>query len=109
MTLGLPGFYVLQASQAGILGLFSFILLFIGVAIPYLTIHAIETVTMPHVPASMMKFVSVGAPSLFLGLILTGVTTIRAGVYPSTLGIALILSALLRILTVIPGIPAWLG
>lgn len=109
MVLGLSGFYLRQASQAGVLGLMGFILLYIGIALPYLTVHTIETVTMPDVPPAMMRFATVGAPCLFLGLILTGIVSMKAGVYPAPLGITLISSAILGLMTVIKSVPSWLG
>jgi hypothetical protein len=109
MALGLPSFYSKQALQTSYLGLIGFILLFVGIVIPYIAVHSIETVTMPNIPPWMMRFVAVGAPSAFLGIIITGITTWRAGVFPPALGIVFVASALLGLLTVIPGIPAWLG
>lgn len=66
MALGLPGFYARQAADVGFWGLAGFVLLFIGLVLSHLVVHAIETVTMPDVPATMMRFVSVAAPSIFL-------------------------------------------
>jgi hypothetical protein len=105
MALGLPGFYVRQASETGIWGLLGFVLFFVGLVLSHIAVHSIETVTMPNVPATMMRFVFVAAPSIFLGIILTGILTWRSGVYPPSLGIAFILAALVGLLTVIPGVP----
>lgn len=109
MALGLPGFYLRQATQAGILGLIGFVLLFIGIVIPYVGVHSIETVTMPNIPSGMMRFVAVGASSAFMGILIFGIATWRAGLFPPALGIVCVASALLGLLTIIPGIPAWLG
>ena len=105
MALGLPGFYARQASETGVWGSIGFVLLFVGLVLSNIAVHSIETVTMPNVPATMMRFVSVAAPSLFLGIIITGSVTWRAGVFPPSLGIAFILAALVELLTVIPGVP----
>jgi hypothetical protein len=105
MAMGLPGFYARQASEAGIGGLIGFVLFFVGLVLSHIAVHSIETVTMPNVPATMMRFVSVAAPSIFLGIIITGIVTWRSGVYPPSLGIAFILAALVGLLTVIPGVP----
>ena len=109
MAMGLPGFYASQAVESGILGLIGFALLFIGIVVPNIAVQAVETVTMPNIPAHMMKLVAVGAPSAFIGTILTGAATWRAGVYPPLAGIGLILAALIGLLTVVPGVPTWLG
>ena len=105
MALGLPGFYARQASQTGIWGLIGFVLFFIGLGLSHIAVHAIETVTMPNVPPAMMRLVSVAAPSVFFGIIITGIVTWRSGVYPPFLGIAFIAAALVGLLTVIPGVP----
>ncbi len=109
MALGLPGFYLRQSTQVGILGLIGFIFLFIGIVIPYIGVHSIETVTMPNIPSGMMRFVAIGAPSAFMGILIIGISTWRAGVYPPVLGAAFLTSALVGLLTVIPGIPPWIG
>jgi NADH:ubiquinone oxidoreductase subunit K len=105
MALGLPGFYARQASETGIWGLLGFVLFFVGLVLSHIAVHSIETVTMPNVPTTMMRFVSVAAPSVFLGIIITGIVTWRSGIYPPSLGIAFILAALVGLLTVIPGLP----
>lgn len=110
MALGLPGFYARQAQAAGLLGLIGHLLLFAGIILAYVAVHAIETLTRPDVPARMMTIVSVAAPSLFLGGILTGITIWRAGIYPNWLGGLLIAGMLLGLLTVgIVRVPEWLG
>ena len=108
MALGLPGFYARQATEAGILGLIGFVLLFVGIVIPYVTVQSIEAATAPAVPARMMLWVQVGGPSLFLGLVISGVATWRAGVFPAAAGVLLLLSALFGLLTVIEGVPVLL-
>jgi len=105
MALGLPGFYAQQASEAGMWGLIGFAVLFIGLVISHIAVHSIETFTMPNVPATMMHFVSVAAPSLFLGILITGIVTWRTGIYPQSLGITFVIGALLGLLTIIPGVP----
>ena len=105
MALGLPGFYARQAYQTGVWGLLGFVLFFVGLVLSHIAVQAIETVTMPNVPATMMRFVSVAAPSIFIGIIITGVVTWKSGVYPPSLGIAFILAALVGLLTIIPGVP----
>lgn len=105
MALGLPGFYGRQAEEAGFLGLIGFVLLFIGIVIPYVAVHSIETATAPDVPPRMTLWVSVGAPSLFFGMAIMGLATWRAGVYPQPAGILLLLSPLAGLLTMIRRVP----
>lgn len=52
-TLGLPGLYLGQAEQSGLAGLIGLVSLFAGTAVSHLSVHAIETATMPEVPANM--------------------------------------------------------
>lgn len=98
MAIGLPGFYVSQAKESGIVGLAGFFMLFAGITFAYIAVHSIETVTMPDVPERMMVLVSFAAPSLFLGALLMAFTVWRAGVYPNWLGVAIIVSILLVLL-----------
>lgn len=109
MSLGSPGFYVQQAQEAGFWGLIGFVLLFLGLVLSHLAVHSIETTTTPHVPKSMLRFVAVAAPSLFLGVFITGIVTWIHDVYPQILGILITSSAIVGLLTVIHGVPQWLG
>lgn len=108
MALGLPGFYARQAHEAGILGLVGFVLLFTGIVIPYVAVHSIETAAAPDIPPRMRLWVSVGAPSLFSGLVIMGVATWRAGIYPELAGILLLLSAVAGLFTMMRSVPPWL-
>ncbi|HSM24024.1 MAG TPA: hypothetical protein VK856_04110 [Anaerolineaceae bacterium] len=109
MSLGLPGFYIQQAQDAGLWGLIGFVLLYIGLVLSHLAVHSIETVSMPNVPRMMFHFVSVAAPSLFLGIFITGIVTWSNDVYPQSLGIMITLAAIVGLLTIVRGVPAWLG
>lgn len=109
MILGLPGFYIFQAEQAGLLGLLAFVLLSAGLMLSYIGVHSIETFSMPNVPASMMILVTIAVPCLILGGLLTGIVTWQAGVYPTWLALAILLStALFLVMQVVP-LPDWLG
>ena len=108
MALGLPGFYARQATEIGLLGLIGFVLLFVGIVIPYIAVHSIETATAPNSPPRTIRWVQVGAPALLLGSVITGVTTWRADVYPAAAGILLLLSALFGLLTVVEKVPVLL-
>jgi hypothetical protein len=105
MALGLPGFYLAQSERIGTFGLIAFIIFFIGIVIPYIAVQSIETATSPNIPPRMFTFVSVGAPSLFLGALLVGALTFTAGVYPRWLAGALIFAVLLGLLTRLVPLP----
>lgn len=109
MAMGLPGFYAAQARESGLPGLVGFVLLFVGVVLAYVGVQAIETATMPTIPAGMMDVVSVAAPSAFFGLLLTGFAIWQANVYPRWTAVALILAALLGLLAQFVPLPQWLG
>jgi hypothetical protein len=99
MVMGLPGFFLALSDRAGWFGLLAFILLFVGLAIPYIAVQAIETASAPNIPARMMWFVSIGAPALFLGSLLTGIVILTTGVFPKWLGIALLIAVTLGLMT----------
>jgi hypothetical protein len=105
MALGLPGFYLAQSERIGPIGLIAFVIFFIGIVIPYVAVQSIETATSPNIPPRMFTFVSVGAPSLFLGALLVGALTFTAGVYPRWLAGALIFAVLLGLLTRLVPLP----
>jgi hypothetical protein len=99
IALGLPGFYFAQAHRSGIPGLIAGTILFIGIAIPYIAVQSIEMATSPNVPPIMRMFVSIGAPSLFLGALFTGIITYAAGIFPRWVALALITSVILGLIT----------
>lgn len=109
MALGTPGLYLHHSTEVGWLGLLGNIILFVGIVVPYLVVHAIETATSPAVPPMMGRFVAIGAPSLFAGLLLTAIAILLGGVYPTGLGVLFFASTIAGLLTIIQGIPAWLG
>ncbi len=115
ILLGLPGLYARQAERAGILGLVSTLMVFIGVAILDGTHNIIDSTVTPTLATipdaepllteggpweeamqSGMQgtLVSVGGPMLLLGLILLGISTIWAGVLPRWAGALPIVAAL---------------
>jgi hypothetical protein len=95
VAMGLPGVYLAQSEQVGWLGLVGFVVLFVGIVVPYAAVQAVETATSPAVPPVMRALVAIGAPSLFIGASLTAVATIVAGVYPVWQPVALIVVGLL--------------
>lgn len=109
MVLGLPGFYAVQARQAGILGLAGFVIFFAGILFAYVAVHSIQTLTMPNVPGGMMIIVSFAAPSLLIGGLLTALAIWRAGVYPWWLAVALVVAGALGLLREWLPLPPWLA
>jgi hypothetical protein len=82
MAMGLPGFYLGHAEQAGVLGLAAMVVLFVGIVVPYVGVHSIEAATAPAIPARMMSLVAIGAPALWIGTLLTAIAMLVANVYP---------------------------
>jgi hypothetical protein len=82
LSLGLPGFYARQAEAAGWLGLAGFGLLQVGVAL--FVVLAAPPLTYPALSGPMpdSDLVPDLALGLALGLLLTGVATLRARAYP---------------------------
>jgi len=108
MAMGLPGFYYSQAKTAGLPGLLGFILLFIGLVIPYVAVHSVETLTMPRIPSRFRILVSVGAPCLFLGTVLTGFSVWQVGLYPAWTAALFLSAAFLGLLVQVLPSPNWL-
>jgi hypothetical protein len=95
LVVGLPGFYARQAQAAGWLGLAGFGLLQIGVtlfivlAAPPLIYPALAGPMPDNVPMFWL------AIALALGLLLTGLATLRARAYPRWTGVVLLAGMLL--------------
>ncbi len=81
MTLGLPGLYLAMSPQAGLIHWIGLGIMFVGLVIPYASVHAVETTTSPDVPTGMRNLVSIGAPSLFVGSLITAALLYTSGVY----------------------------
>jgi hypothetical protein len=86
----LPGMYAAQAEAAGMLGLVAYVLLEIGVLL-----FVVVSATPLLFPALDLRYVNnplylgLGV-ALTFGLLLTGVVTLRAGVFPSGAGVVLL-------------------
>jgi hypothetical protein len=106
ILLGLTGLYTRQAEKTGWLGLVSFVLAFIGMAvggglllivsiiIPLIATEAPALIGQAMTPpAFVLPVVAVG---FGLGFILFGVATMRAGVLPRWAGLLLIIGAVLQ-------------
>lgn len=108
LLLGLPGVFFQQAERAGLVGLLGMLFIFFGIAVLDAT-HAIISfavlpvlATSPVTAASLGSldtaiqqgvigtFVLIGGPMFLLGLLLFGIATVRAGIFPRWVGILLI-------------------
>ncbi len=115
ILLGLPGLYARQAGNAGILGLVGTVLVFFGLAMVDGTHTVIDSAVTPALAAvpeaapllapggplegaiqggMQGTLVSAGGPMLLLGLILFGVSTVRAGLLPRWAGALPVVAAL---------------
>ena len=106
--LGLPGVFLRQAERAGLLGLLGMLFTFFGVAILDGTHSVISFAVLPVLATSPVTatqlgsldtaiqqgllgmLVTIGAPMILLGLLLLGIATLRAGIFPRWVGIVLI-------------------
>lgn len=129
VLLGLPGVYVRQAPRAGILGLLGvlclwYITLFQGVLIPFTTIMIIPALAANTVPLAFATtppptwdiFGLVSLAAQVLGILLLGLGTLRAGVFPRWTAWLLIATWVLGLVSHLPfvpdalsGLPAILG
>jgi hypothetical protein len=109
IAMGLPGFFLSQAGRAGFLIWPAFVILFIGIVIPYIGVHSIESATAPDRTPFMILLVSIGAPALFIGSVLTAVVIYTTGVYPQWIAAGLIFAVLLGLIAVLVPVPAFLS
>jgi hypothetical protein len=97
MAAGMPGLHISQAGSAGIAGLAGIAAMFVGLLLAGAAGQAVETFTLPHlgrVPAEARIIFNIAGPLLFTGIVLTGIATWQAGVYPRWAAAALIGAAL---------------
>lgn len=108
MAFGLPGFHARQAARTGWLGAVGIVVFFVGMLVAYVAVQQLEAMTMPVAPAGLRTLVGIGAPTLFVGALVTGVVTIRAGLYPRAVGVVLVANMALALFDAFQGMPAWL-
>jgi hypothetical protein len=97
MAAGMPGLHISQSGGAGVLGLSGMAAMFVGLLLAGAAGQAVETFTLPHlgrVPGEARILFNIAGPLLFLGIVVTGLATWQAGIYPRWLGAALIGAAL---------------
>lgn len=121
VLLGLPGMYVRQARQAGILGLLGFLLLsyvtlFQGIMIPFTSVtfipllaaHQMAPQLMATPPPTWTPFSIVSMVSGVLGILLLALATLRARIFSRWIGWLLIATLVLSIVSFVPFFPeAW--
>jgi hypothetical protein len=108
MALGIPGFHATQAERTGVLGLVATVLLFAGLVLAYVGVHATQILSQPSVPERMGQLVAIAAPSLAVGTALTAVVTWRAGVLPRRASAPLLGVVGLGALAFAVAMPVWL-
>lgn len=107
MALGLPGFHATQATRTGVAGLIGIVLLFAGLVLAYVGVHATEILSQPSVPARMGSLVAIAAPSLAAGAVVTAITTWRAGIHPRRASAPLMIVIAIGIMTHLVPTPRW--
>jgi hypothetical protein len=119
VLLGLPGMYTRQAERAGILGLLGFLFvwyvtLFQGVMIsftnvtfiPLLAAHQVApSVVVGTPPSTWTPFFIVSLVGQVFGILLLGIATLRARVFPRWIGWLLIATVVLGVVSHAPFIP----
>jgi hypothetical protein len=118
VLLGLPGMYTRQARRAGILGLLGFLFvwyvtLFQGILIPFTTVtfipmlaaHQIAPQLMTTLPPTLTPFSIVSMVGQILGILLLGIATLRARVFPRWIGWLLIATLIVGIVSFVPFFP----
>jgi hypothetical protein len=105
MAMGLPGLFLSQSGRAGLLIWPAMLILFIGIVIPYIAVQSVETATAPDRTPFMMILVSIGAPSLFIGSVLTAAVIYTSGVFPQWIAVGLIFAVLLGLLALLVPLP----
>jgi hypothetical protein len=103
---GLPGVCVRQRAQAGWLGLIGFVLtlvsaiLFVGIDVIDILVLPYLAATAPHLlapPASYTTYLLVAVLLVNVGVVLLGLATMRAGVFPRWAGLFLIVAAVINL------------
>ncbi|GHO84763.1 hypothetical protein [Dictyobacter formicarum] len=116
--LGLPGIYLRQRQQAGIIGLLGFLFLwyvtlFQGVIIPFtnitfiplLTSHLVGPAVVLTPPSTWIPFNILSMVSEVLGILLLAIATLRARVFPRWTAWLLIATLVIGIVSFVPFIP----
>jgi hypothetical protein len=120
-VIGLPGMYLRQAGRAGALGFVGFLLVFFAVllgeaafsllqiiVLPFLAQHAPQLIGPNSGPPALFVLFIVAPLMITIGSILLGIATMRARVFPRLVGILLLVSGIIFLLT-IPPLPSPLG
>lgn len=105
--LGLPAAYAHQAHRAGKLGLVGFILTFVGIATLEVGSAVLTTPQWAQIGTGFTIVFAAGMIGLNIGLILFGIATFRARVYPRWAGLMMIVGVpAIYILGSLPGVNA---
>jgi hypothetical protein len=121
LLIGLPGLYLRQAGQAGKLGFISFAMTFLGNAahwnlLPVLSFAEVLLAGRPEtqalvaaqggldVGALFMGYFAVSSLTFYLGVILLGIATLRARVFPRAAAALLIISPIITFMVLPTGL-----
>lgn len=105
IAIGLPAIHAAQSGDAGRLGAIGIVVLVAGVMTAYLAVQGIEMISY-GLPRNAAPLTYVALPALVIGAVLTAVVSLRAGVVPVTLPVALLIALGLGALTLISEFPA---
>ena len=115
LLLGLPALYLKQADGVGVIGLLGFALVFVGFLGIGFFVATAQTILLPWVydkasctlgchllstsdgPPLYGWFSLIEALATFVGLILAGLSTARAGVFPASAGYMLVVAGVLAL------------
>jgi hypothetical protein len=95
IALGLPGLYVRQAERSGVVGLIGTVVLFFGLVfadpihsvleftvVPVLAADPATRPLLDGPPPGLMGPLMIAVPVLLIGLIVTAISSVRAGIFP---------------------------
>ncbi len=94
LLLSFPGMYARQAKAAGWLGLAGYAFLQIGILLPIVAVSPHLRFPAYNPPGGENAIDGLLAVALTLGLLLSGLATLRAGVFPRWAGLLVLISAL---------------
>ena len=114
LAMSLPGFYLRQAARAGALGFVGFVLFWLALLLGCVAFASAQVIDWPYLAQYAPKLLPSGAtgpvlggllwifgPTLLFGVgsILLGIATMRAHVFPRWIGILLLISGVLFLLS----------
>lgn len=117
LAMSLPGFYLRQATRAGVMGFIGFVLLLLGILLGGVAFANVQATIFPYLAQSAPKLLPSGPVGPFagfllwilgpvllfgIGTILLGIATMRARVFPRWAGVLLIIAGVLFLISFAP-------